>query len=440
MHEPVDPGSHGVSMWWEAGQALPLAGAGAPMVMEFAVAELAAALGLSTDAGRTLIGQALDLAFRLPATWDQVRAGRVPAWKARRFADQTRSLSQAEAAFVDDQLAAVTGKVTWAQLDRLITEAVHRHLPQTLDDPDQAPATVDRRRVTVDLRNIGLDGVITVEAALDTHDALDLEQALHHGAEQLKLAGSPASLDARRAAALGEMARHELTLTLPTPGEDATPMAEAPPQRRGRAAKPVTLYLHLHESALTDQLAGGLAGLGGVGRVENTRMPVTADTIRAWCGDPTVSLTVKPVIDLTQHVKVAQYEIPDRLAERLWLREPSCVFPFCDRPARTACDGDHVISYDHDHPDHGGQTCDCNTAPCCRHHHRLKTLTPWRYKAIEPGVYLWTSPHGYQLLRDWTGTTDITPTGTRPAPGCPDHRDLYGPQDTGHPDDPGPPD
>ena len=203
-----------------------------------------------------------------------------------------------------------------------------------------------------------------------------------------------------------------------TPGEDATPVAEAPAQRRGRAAKPVTLYLHLHESALTDQLAGGLAGLGGVGRVENTRMPVTADTIRAWCGDPTVSLTVKPVIDLTQHVKVAQYEIPDRLAERLWLREPSCVFPFCDRPARTACDGDHVIPYDHDDPAAGGSTCDCNLAPLCRKHHRAKTHGRWRTKMLEPGVHLWHSPHGYVFVRDHNGTTDVTPPDTRAVPAC----------------------
>ena len=27
---------------------------------------------------------------------------------------------------------------------------------------------------------------------------------------------------------------------------------------------------------------------------------------------------------------------------------------------------------------------------------------------IEPGTYLWTSPHGYQYLRDHTGTTDVT--------------------------------
>ena len=34
---------------------------------------------------------------------------------------------------------------------------------------------------------------------------------------------------------------------------------------------------------------------------------------------------------------------------------------------------------------------------------------------LEPGTYLWTSPHGYQLLRDGEGTLDVTPD-RRPDP------------------------
>ena len=39
----------------------------------------------------------------------------------------------------------------------------------------------------------------------------------------------------------------------------------------------------------------------------------------------------------------------------------------------------------------------------------LKTHHPgWSYTVLEPGCYLWHSPHGYQFLRDHTGTTDVT--------------------------------
>ena len=81
-------------------------------------------------------------------------------------------------------------------------------------------------------------------------------------------------------------------------------------------------------------------------------------------------------------------------------------------------------------PRPGGPTCSCNVAPLCRHHHRLKTHTPWRYQLLEPGVYLWTVPHGYVFLRDPSGTTDVTPAGLTPIPGCPDtdrgHRPATG--------------
>ena len=49
----------------------------------------------------------------------------------------------------------------------------------------------------------------------------------------------------------------------------------------------------------------------------------------------------------------------------------------------------------------------------CRRHHRLKTLTAWQYVVLERGSYLWTSPHGYQFLRDRDGTLDVTPADAR---------------------------
>jgi hypothetical protein len=44
----------------------------------------------------------------------------------------------------------------------------------------------------------------------------------------------------------------------------------------------------------------------------------------------------------------------------------------------------------------------------CRRHHRAKTFTGWHYERLGDGTYLWTSPHGYQFLRDPTGTLDVS--------------------------------
>lgn len=76
--------------WLEG--SLPVAGPGAPDVAEFCVAEFAAALGMSTDAGRRYLGYAVELEHRLPPVWRMVQSGRLAAWRARRIADATMDL------------------------------------------------------------------------------------------------------------------------------------------------------------------------------------------------------------------------------------------------------------------------------------------------------------------------------------------------------------
>src|SRR5688572_14796873 len=78
---------------------LRLAGQGAFAVGEFAVCELAAALGISESAARAYVGQAVELRDRLPRLWGRVMDGAVPAWKARQVATETIPLSAEAAAY-----------------------------------------------------------------------------------------------------------------------------------------------------------------------------------------------------------------------------------------------------------------------------------------------------------------------------------------------------
>src|SRR3954468_24354546 len=87
----------------------PLAGPGTPGVAEYAVEELAAALGISYGTGLQLAVEAVELCYRLPRLWALVQDGALQAWKARQVARATTRLSAAAVAFVDRQVA-VTGR------------------------------------------------------------------------------------------------------------------------------------------------------------------------------------------------------------------------------------------------------------------------------------------------------------------------------------------
>ena len=85
-------------------------------------------------------------------------------------------------------------------------------------------------------------GTLHVEADLDLADALDLDRALAHSAATQKTLGSDLSLDARRAVALGDLARTQTALDLFTQGHTgsrsgATATASPP---RGRSCSTPT--------------------------------------------------------------------------------------------------------------------------------------------------------------------------------------------------------
>src|SRR3712207_1612205 len=199
----------------------PIAGEGAPLVAEFCIAELGAALGMSPTSAKKLIGHAVELRHRLPRLWAQVQAGVVPAWRARTVAETTIHTSPAltpeAAAHVDAQVAAVAGRIGPAQLDRLVAETIKRYdldHPNPASDPEDGYLHVDPRHATLHDEDVHYAGTMRFEAELDIADALDLDHALAHGAATMKALGSEASLDARRSAALGDLARTQTALDL----------------------------------------------------------------------------------------------------------------------------------------------------------------------------------------------------------------------------------
>ncbi len=304
----------------------------------------------------------------------------MPVWKALRIADHTRLLPDDAAAFVDAQLAPYAHGCSWAQVDRLVEEALVRFDPAAAEERRRAAR--DHRHVDLGLDQVGYDGIAHGTTALDIADALDFEQAIARRAKLNGQLGDTDSLQVRRAKALGEIAREDLLLDLDVADPDTGEITRTVPGRK------TELILHL---SATDQT---------VGRFGNTRTPISVEQIKSWLSLANTSVIVRPVLDLAGHQPVDSYEIPDRIRRHVTERDHHCVFPHCTRPAER-CDLDHIEA----HAD-GGVTCPCNLAPLCRGHHRLKTSGRASYRMLTPGTYHWTLPSGTYLV-DPTGTHNL---------------------------------
>jgi len=342
---------------WEHGIGVPLAGDGTPPVAEWCIAELAAALGLSTDAGKSLLGHALELRHRLPQVWARVQTGDLQAWRARRIADHTMTLTAEAADYVDRHLAPVAHKIGPAQTQRLVDEAIARLHPDQVTET--AETSADCRHVTIHHDQVSFNGTMRVEADLDIADALDLDTALAGRAATLKDLGCTESLHVRRCLALGDLARTQLGFDLTTTGHETG---------QPTTTREVVLHVHLTDTALTDNNPAGAA----LARLEHGDRLLLADQVRNWCGRPETKITVKPVINLAERLSTGAYEIPERIRDHVIARDPQCVFPWCTRNARS-CDLDHVVPYDP-----GGPTATDNLAP-------LRLSHEWRVSRAEWG-------------------------------------------------------
>jgi hypothetical protein len=363
---------HGESTIW-------LSGEGAPSVAEFAPVELAAALGLTAEAGHQLLADAVELHYRLPRLMEHVRSGLVPVWLARRIAALTTDLSWDAVVFADKLVSATPERMNEVRADKIVHEA------RLYFDPDRAQAEDDDAMAKrgVWLRRGANPAMTDVTMTLDSDDAALFDQTLGRIAADLMDLGDTDGRDQRRAKAVGILADPQYALDLMS-GREAGPTS-------GLAGD---LVVHFRPSDFTTGPGGG----PGAADAEKLGA-ITADLLAAWLAhhDLTkVKFRVRPVLDLGEDWSVDAHDPPDRMREQVLLLHATCVFPGCHRDSR-GCDLDHIEPYVP--PDDGGppgQTRPENLAPLCRRHHRAKTHSAWDYKQTAPGHFAWTSPTGHQ--------------------------------------------
>ena len=158
-----------------------------------------------------------------------------------------------------------------------------------------------------------------------------------------------------------------------------------------------TVHVHLHTDAVE--------AVTGVARVPNLG-PRALEVVEQWLAElaPGASVTVTPVVDLSEQISVNAYEAPDRLRRQVEERDHNgCRFPWCGRQGRH--DDDHIDPYvlmDQGGPP--GQTSTENLARLCRFRHRVKTHSDWDYRREPDGSLTWTSPLGRSYTVDHHGT------------------------------------
>ena len=136
------------------------------------------------------------------------------------------------------------------------------------------------------------------------------------------------------------------------------------------------LYVHLSEAAITGTGTGTDGCRLELARVENHRQVITADQIRTWCANPDTKVTVKPVIDLAEHMDHATRSRTPREQARSGrhLHLPLV------HPTSSICDSDHIT------PTPTAAYLQHNIAPFCRRYYRLKIYISVIYIIIDFGI------------------------------------------------------
>ena len=200
----VDADAHGRLKSLPGGQrALPLGGDGAPLVWEFAVAEIAAELQVTTASARRLVGDALAIRHRLPRLWRRVYDGAVPSWRARFVAKATKDLTQAQAMRVDDHVADYAdGRLAFKRFaDKVEAEVLAA-------DPDAATQR-ERKAAEEEFAKVGqtnTHGRKTLYVKSSAAEMTRIDASISYLAEALRFFGDTDNEDRRRTKAVLLMA------------------------------------------------------------------------------------------------------------------------------------------------------------------------------------------------------------------------------------------
>jgi hypothetical protein len=327
---------------------------------EMAAAEIRVALNLTRHSADVEMQFALELHRRLPRLFDMLASGQIDVKRAKVIERGTMHLSDATAQTIVDTIAEIASESTTGELRaRLKSLCIET-------DPDEAKdryeAAVVNRRIVIEATDAGTADLHAYDLPAD--QAAAIGNRIHTAAKSLHgTDGESRTMDQLRSDVLLDYLNGisrdaatsggsvDLTVTMKT----LTGLADHP---------------------------GELAGFG----------PVIADVARQVANDKNGNLRILICDEVTgepTHIVTPTRQPSAQQRRRVQARNQTCVFPGCRMPAK-GCDIDHTVAVAD-----GGETCDCNLAPLCRHDHCIKHQHGWTYQRLPDGTSQWTTRLGH---------------------------------------------
>ncbi|ROP56776.1 MULTISPECIES: HNH endonuclease signature motif containing protein [unclassified Rathayibacter] len=336
-------------------------------------AELAVTLGVSEREVSRRLETAQMLMEHLPLTRALLRDARI-LWEAGEAICRTAStLPEASRAALDERAADAALTTTTTQLRRALSRWREELHEQPLAER-YARARQDRAVwVTPDV-----DGMATLCVHAPAPVVSGAYDRLRRIARTLRDDGDPLTLQQLSAdAAVDLLCDGDITGT--TPNAEHRPDPTFVPGIRAE----IRLTLAASTAVGLDDAPADLDGYGPIPAEIARELIRTAPSFTRVLTDPDTGAVVS--VGRTHRVP------PPQMRLHLQLRDQTCRFAGCTRPASTS-EADHTLEWRN-----GGETSLENLVSLCTSHHHLRHGDQWTYIGSGDGTIVWTSPTGRRI-------------------------------------------
>jgi hypothetical protein len=332
------------------------------------ISEVACTLRLAERTAENLIGEASMFAGPMRATLTAMSTGEISYRHGQVLMDQLSFLPMEEVAVFEARLLPVAKDVTVGKLKVRARRMRERAHPETITTRNRA--AVADRAVWWEGRPDGMGTLTWYGTAQQTQAAHDRLTSIATTTRRTEQQDDTIPEDQQRTLAqITADAISDLLLDGVTPAGTGGGI-------RGSVMITVPVL-----TAIGSSDAPGF--LEGYGPIPAEAAMEIAGTAPSW-----TRLLTNPETGVVLSIGHEQYTVPAAMRRVLRLRDGTCRFPGCTRPAARS-DIDHTQAWED-----GGHTALDNLAHLCAPHHRLKHHTLWDVRQEPGGILVWTSPAG----------------------------------------------